>query len=329
MGPGEPGPIAQGGVDSLLQASTGKPGRRALPRLQSYFAKRATRRILLAYALVAPVVLWRLATSVYPFVYTVYLSFFDQSPVRQSFDFIGLGNYAALIRDSDVQNTLNFTVFFAVASVSTQIVYGLAAAELLNRRFPFRNVARAINLLPWAMPAIVTGVAATWIFNQNYGLVDDLIWRVSGARPLWLVDPTLARLAVTLTDVWKNTPFLAFIFLGGLQGIPGELYEAARVDGANGLRAFWSITLPLLLPLIISLAIFIAIYRVLTFDIVYALTQGGPGTATSLMSYLVYLQAFRALDFGYASALAMVLFVIVLVIGVIGFGLLRRSWART
>jgi multiple sugar transport system permease protein len=286
------------------------------------------RRLLLAYALVTPVVVWRLATSIYPFVYTAYLSFFDNSPVRRTFDFIGLNNYAALGQDANVSTSLAFTFYFTVVSVSLQVVLALAIAQLLNQRFFLRHVARAVSLLPWAMSTIVIGTAARWIFDVDYGLVNDLLWRVSGARPLWLVDVNSARLAVTLTDVWKNTAFLTVVFIGGLQGISLELYEAAKIDGADGLRSFRYITLPLLMPLVISMAIFIAIYRVLSFEIVYALTSGGPGAATSLMSYLVYLQAFRVLNFGYASALSMVLFLIVLVVGLLGFGLLRKAWER-
>jgi len=290
---------------------------------------RATaRRLLLAYALVAPVVLWRLATSVYPFGYTAYLSFFDHNPMRRSHEYIGLDNYRTMINDPDVRNTITFTIFFTVVSVTLQVVLGLGIAQLLNQQFSLRGFVRAVNLLPWAMSAIVIGTAANWIFNYDYGLINDLIWRVSGFRPLWLTDVTNARFAVALTDVWKNTPLLAIIFLGGLQGIPAELSHAAKIDGAGRFRAFLSITIPQLMPLIISMAIFTAVYRVLTFDIVYALTAGGPGTATSLMSYLIYLQAFRVLNFGYASALAMGLFGMVLVVGVVGFMLLRRSWAK-
>lgn len=291
--------------------------------------RRATaRRLLLAYALVAPVVIWRLATSIYPFAYTAYLSFFDHSPMRRSHEFIGFDNYRMMIDDPNVRDTITFTFFFTVVSVSLQVVLGLGVAQLLSQRFNLRRVVRAVNLLPWAMSAIVIGAAANWIFNYDYGLINDLIWRVTGSRLLWLTDVTNARFAVALTDVWKNTPFLAIIFLGGLQGIPAELNEAARIDGAGRFRAFWSITIPQLMPLIISMGIFTAVYRVLTFDIVYALTAGGPGTATSLMSYLIYLQAFRVLNFGYASALAMGLFGMVLVVGVVGFILLRRSWAK-
>jgi multiple sugar transport system permease protein len=178
------------------------------------------------------------------------------------------------------------------------------------------------------MSAIVISTAAVWIFDTNYGLVDDIIWRLTGTRPLWLVGVSTARFAVVLVDVWKNTPFLAVIFLSGLQGISAELYEAARIDGADGPRSFWYITLPLLLPIIISVGIFIAIYRALSFEVVYALTAGGPGTSTSLFSYFAYLQAFRVLNFGYASAISMILFLIVLFVGLAGFGLLRRAWAK-
>ncbi|MGH2531554.1 MAG: carbohydrate ABC transporter permease [Thermomicrobiales bacterium] len=291
--------------------------------------RRATvRRLLLAYALVAPVVLLRLATTIYPFGYTAYLSLFDNNPIRRTYDFVWLDNYSAMARDPNVRDTLAFTIFFTVVSVSLQVGLGLAIAELLNRQFRLRGFARAVNLLPWATSAIVIGTAAAWVFNQDYGLINDLLWRLTGARPLWLIDVTLARFAVVLTDVWKNTPFLTVVFLGGLQGISAELHEAARIDGAGRFRAFWSITLPMLMPLIVSMAIFTSIYRVLSFEIVYALTEGGPGTATSLMSYQVYLQAFRTLNFGYASALAMGLFAMVLVVGLIGFGILRRTWAR-
>ena len=283
---------------------------------------------MLAYALVAPVVLWRLATSIYPFLYTAFLSFHDNSPVRRTFEFVGIQNYIQAFNDSNTPTSLEFTAFFTIVSVSLQIVVALAVSLLLNRSFPLRGVVRAVNLLPWAMSAIVIGTAARWMFNVDYGLVNDIIWRLTGARPLWLVDVTSARFAVVLVDVWKNAAFLSVIFLSGLQGISQEIYEAARIDGAGRLQSFWYVTLPLLLPLILSMAIFGAIYRVLSFEIVYALTEGGPGTTTALFSYLAYLQAFRVLNFGYAAAISMILFFIVLVVGLVGFGFLRRAWSK-
>lgn len=315
-------------LDTSTAPAVGPPKDRARPYRRVRFGSMATRRLLLAYALVAPVVIWRLATSIYPFGYTTYLSFFDHSPIRRSHEFIGLENYRAMLADPNIRETVDFTIFFTVISVGLQVILGLAVAQLLNQRFRLRSFARAVNLLPWATSSIVIGTAASWIFNQDYGLVNDLTWRLAGVRPMWLSDVTNARFAVVLTDVWKNTPFLVVVFLGGLQGISRELYEASKLDGASGLRSFWSITLPLLMPLIISMSIFVAIFRVLTFEIVYALTEGGPGSSTSLMSYQVYLQAFRLLDFGYASALSMGMVGMVLVVGVVGFVLLRQSWAR-
>ncbi len=298
-------------------------------RRKSVFRNPTVRRWMLGYALVAPVVLWRLATSIYPFIYTAYLSFFEDSPIGQVHEFIGFDNYVQMVRDPDVHDTIGFTIFFTLTSVGLQIVLGLGIAELLTRPFRGRSLARAVNLLPWAMAPIVIGTAATWIFNQDYGLINDIIWRITGARPLWLIHPTSARFAVTITDVWKNTAFLAVIFIAGLQGISRELYEAARIDGASAIATFRYITLPLMMPLIISIGIFAAVYRVTSFEIVYALTQGGPGTATALMSYLVYLNGFRVLDFGYAAALSMGLCLMVLIVGLVGFALLRRSWTRS
>lgn len=285
-------------------------------------------RWLVAYALVAPVIVWRLATTLYPFVRTAYLSLFDQSPIRQSNEFIGLANYRAMLEDPAVRDALSFTGIFTVVSVSLQILFGLGVALLLNQGLRTQSWARAVNLLPWAMASIVIATAARWMFNQDYGLVNDLIWRVSGERPLWLINVSNAQLAVILTDVWKNTPFVTVLLLSALQGVPDDIVEAARVDGAGRIQVFWSIVLPLITPMIISVALFVAIARLLTFEIVYALTAGGPGTATSLLSYNVYLQAFRTLNFGYASALAMGLFGVVLVVGLVGFVAVRRAWSR-
>lgn len=299
---------------------------RTEPRL--WLRRLTARRYLVAYALVLPVLLWRLATSIYPFFYTAYLSLFDNSPVRRTHDFIGFSNYANAFQDPSVVSALSFSLIFTLLSVSLQVALALLIAEMLNQRFPLRNAARAVNLLPWAMSAIVISTAAQWIFHEDYGLVNDIIWRLTGERPLWLVNPNLARIAVVLTDVWKNTAFLAVIYLSGLQGISPELHEAARIDGANRLQSYFFVTMPLLMPLVISTTIFVAVFRVLTFELVYALTGGGPGTATSLLGYLAYLQAFRVLNFGYASALSMILFFVVLFIGIVGFTLLRRAWSR-
>ena len=287
--------------------------------------RRRSNRILLAYVLVAPAVLWRAAVAVYPFLHTIVQSFTNESPLNQTIRWVGLRNFHNMFSDPAITESLIFTFVFTVASTVLQLVYALGIATLLNRVFPGRTLVRAVNLLPWAMPAIVVATAAQWLFNSQYGMIDDLIARVGLPRPIWLADTTLARASVILLDTWKNAPWAAIIMLAGLQNIPGELYEAAKVDGASPWRTFRSVVIPLLAPLLITLTIFIATARVLTFDIVYGFTQGGPGSSTSLLSYQVYKLAFSGLYYGYGSAVAVFTFLIVLVISLVCYVFLRRS----
>ena len=287
--------------------------------------RRYINRLLLAYALIAPAVLWRSAVAGYPFVRTILQGFTNESPMAPVTHWVGLRNFVTMFQDPIITDTLAFTAIFTVASTALQLIYALGIASLLNRVFPGRTLVRAVNLLPWAMPAIVIATAAQWIFNSQYGMIDDIIARFVPFRPVWLANPAMARVAVTLLDVWKNAPWASIILLAGLQNIPHELYEAARVDGASAWRTFRSVVIPFLAPLLITLTIFIATYRVLTFDIVYGLTQGGPGTSTSLLSYQVYKLAFSGLYYGYGAAVATFTFLIVLVIGLVGFVFLRRS----
>src|SRR5690348_2675850 len=212
--------------------------------------RRRTRLLLLAYLLVAPAVLWRLAVAIYPFLNTIYQSFTNNSPLAGVPRFIGLDNFVRMFHDPVILQSLSFTFIFTLSSTVIQLIYAMGIAVLLNSAFRGRGFVRAINLLPWAMPAIVIATASQWMFNSQYGMIDDLIARVLPFRPIWMANPDLARLVVILLDVWKNSPWAAIIILAGLQNIPRELYEAARVDGASAWRTFRSVVLPLLMPLI-------------------------------------------------------------------------------
>jgi multiple sugar transport system permease protein len=287
--------------------------------------RRRTRLLVLAYVLVAPAVLWRLAVAIYPFLNTIYQSFTNNSPLAGVPRFIGLDNFVRMFHDPVVLQSLSFTFIFTASSTIVQLVYSMGIALLLNRSFRLRGLVRAVNLLPWAMPAIVIATASQWMFNSQYGMVDDLIARVLPFRPIWLASPLLARIVVIILDVWKNAPWASIIILAGLQNIPRELYEAARVDGASSWRTFRSVIVPMMAPLIFTLLIFISTYRVLTFDLVYGLTQGGPGNATTLLSYQIYELAFTGLYYGYGSAVAVFAFLMVTALAVIFFLFMRRS----
>ena len=184
-------------------------------------------------------------------------------------------------------------------------------ALILNMKFKGRRFLRTIVLIPWAMPAVVIGMAAKWGFNNDYGLVNDFIRRfVSDFQYNWLINTGSARAAVIAMDLWKDLPFFAILVLSGLQFISGDIYEAAKVDGANGVQSFFRITLPLILKNIITLCIPFTLWRLTTFDLVYAMTSGGPGEDTSLIAYRITTEAFTNLNVGYASTLAVMLFLV-------------------
>lgn len=277
------------------------------------------RRVLIAWLLVLPALGLRAFTVLYPMVATFTYSFMDYNQITRTKAFIGLQNYFNILGDLNIHSSIRFTFLFTFLSILLHIVIGVALALVLNIQFKGRKFLRSVVLLPWAIPAIVAGIAAQWMFNDTYGMINDLINRLVEFKLAWLVNPFSAQFAVIIVDVWKDTPFFAVLILAGLQGIPHELYESARIDGANGFNIFWRITLPSIRHLIITLTVFFTLWRLTSFDLVYAMTQGGPGSATALMSYRVFIEAFKNLNFGYASSVAMVLFLFLVIVSLAGF----------
>ncbi len=285
----------------------------------------AGRRYLAAFILIAPAVLLRLFTSVYPFLQTAYLSLFEYNPTGPVNRFIAFGNYLRMRKDIVVRESIFFTILFVFVSTAFQLLFGLAIAMLLNADFRLKRASRTINLVPWAIPMVVAAIGFRWMFDDQYGIINDLLARAIGWRYPWLVRPWGARIAVIATNVWKNAPFLAIVFLAGLQGIPRELYEAAKVDGAGRFHSFRYITVPLVSPLITTMAIFFIIWQLAAFDLIYGMTGGGPGFATAVLAYKIFQEAFTGLNFGYASAISMILFFCVAVVGVVGLIVFQRQ----
>ncbi|NPV52574.1 MAG: sugar ABC transporter permease [Firmicutes bacterium] len=287
--------------------------------------KRAVYRALFPWLLILPAVALRGFTAVYPIADTFRLSLTNLHFVRGTNDFVGLSNYIAIFHDAKILDSLRFTFIFTILSTGLHFIAGLIIASLLNLPLRIKGLLRTVNLLPWAIPTIVMAIAGQYMFQPEFGLVNDLYNFLfsTHSRPVWLSSVWGARSAVILVDVWKNVPFLAIVLLAGMQGIPLELNEAARVDGASGFKIFTSITLPLLAPTMVTMAIFVSLFRLFSFDLVYGLTKGGPGTATSLLAYRTYYDAFNALSFGYAATTAFLLFSMVAILGLIGFGALR------
>jgi ABC-type sugar transport system permease subunit len=251
-----------------------------------------------------------------PLVYSLGLSFMRYSRRNPALNgFVGLGNYVKLFGDKYVTGALWHTFVFSFISVFFEIILGVAIALVLDQKFKGRGVMRAIIIIPWALPSIVNGVMWRWIYNADYGALNALLNQLgflSKYQP-WLALPRWAMAGVILANVWKETPFTIIMVLAALQGIPAELYEAARVDGATAWQRLRRITLPLLTPVIMICALLQVIWSFQTFDLVYVVTGGGPFASTEVIAYRIYLQLFKFLKFGYGSAVAYMASILLLI----------------
>ena len=289
---------------------------------------RLTQDRRLAFAFVTPAVSVIALIAIFPLVWTVWNSLHLQD-LRMPWlghPFIGLDNYIELARDPRFWSSLVHTLFFTAATVSLELVLGLVIALAMNSAFHGRGAARATSLLPWAIPTVVAALLWRFMFDSQAGIVNALLVAIGFLeRPMvWFIEATTAWIPVILSDVWKTTPFVAILLLAGLQGIDRSLYEAAEVDGAGAWWRLWHITIPLLKPTIFVALIFRTLDAFRVFDLLYALTGGGPGTATEPIALYTHTIILQHLRFGYGSALSVVVFIITFVLALIyirGLGL--------
>ncbi len=279
----------------------------------------------IAWILVLPVLLIRGFTTIYPILQTFKTSFYDIKLLSGKNEFAGLENYINVFKDQKVITSIKFTVIFVVCSMILHVVLGIGLALIMNMKFRGRRFIRTIVLIPWAMPAVVIGMAAKWAFNNDYGLINDFIrWFNPDFQMNWLINTTSARMAVIAMDLWKDIPFFAILVLSGLQFIPEEIYEAAKVDGAGAIRSFFNITLPMIAKNVLTLCIPFTMWRMTSFDLVYSMTSGGPGEDTALIAYRITTEAFTNLNIGYASTLAIVLFTIMAILSLVNMKLVSK-----
>ena len=251
--------------------------------------------------------------------------------------FVGLANYRSLFADDPLfEIALRNTVVYTVGTVVPTVFISLAVAGVLNRKVKGINIFRTIIFLPLAVSSVVMAVVWQFVFNTNNGLLNIMLgWIGLGPVP-WLNDPKWAMLSLCTVSVWRSVPFATVILLAAMQGVPDNLYEAAKLDGAGEVRQFVSITVPLIRAAVSFVVVISIIHAFQAFDLVYVLTggNGGPETATYVLGIMLFQHAFSFLEFGYASALAWVMFAILLVLTVVQLRLGRRraaleerSWA--
>ena len=283
--------------------------------------------------LISPAAAFLLCLAIYPIVRVLWLGLFAQNlGTALEANFVGLNNYVRLANDGHFFTTLRTSLLFTVVSVALELLFGLAIALLLNAKFRGRGAARAVLLIPWALPTAVLALAWSWIFNDQFGVINDLLHRIGIlTRPIaWLGNGPSAILAVISADVWKTAPFMMIILLAGLQNIPGDLYDAIAIDGAGTWKSFRLITLPLLMPSIMLGLLFRAIQSFGIFDLIFVMTGGGPGGATETVAIYIYRTYLRYLDFGYGSAMIVATFaVIALCVAAVYWPLSRLRGAPT
>ncbi|MBM3610377.1 MAG: sugar ABC transporter permease [Alphaproteobacteria bacterium] len=248
----------------------------------------------------------------WPLLRTLWFSFTDTSlSDLKGGQFVGVDNFFYLFEDSTWRQSFKNTVIFAAISVSLETIFGLIIALVLNAHFKGRGWLRTAVLIPWAIPTIISAKMWGWILHDVYGVLNEiLIFCHIIKEPLaWTASPKLAMVSVVLVDVWKTTPFMALLLLAGLQLLPQECFEAARVDGIHPLRVFWRVTLPLLKPAITVAVIFRSLDALRIFDLIYVLTSGSVETVS--MSVYARQQLFDFQSVGIGSAAATLLFFII------------------
>ncbi|MGB5898017.1 MAG: sugar ABC transporter permease [Geitlerinemataceae cyanobacterium] len=267
--------------------------------------------------LVLPALLLLLLIYAYPIFRALGLSFFSQNLGTQlQPEFAGLTNYSRMLEDGRFWQSLWNTTVFTFSALIIELVLGTGIALVLNQSFRGKGLVRTIAILPWALPTAIMALAWTWIFNDQYGILNDILlrlgWIETGIN--WLGNPTLAMIAAIVADVWKTTSFVSILILAGLQSISQDLYEAHAIEGATPWQSFRQITLPLLMPQITIAALFRFAQSFGIFDLIQVMTEGGPAGATEVVSLYIYSTVRRYLDFGYGAALVVVTFLILIVV---------------
>ena len=274
-----------------------------------------------AYFLIVPSILFIFAIIIYPTANGMILSFREMRLTRPDLGtgFIGLRHYADMLDDPVFWVALSNTVKWVVMSVALEFGLGLAAALALNRDLPGIRIMSVLILLPWFLPNVIAGNIWALMLDSRLGVLNDILIKLGflSEGKAWFADPDTALAIAVLVEAWHGYPFFALLFLAALKGIPKDLYKAAAVDGAGTLQAFWQITMPGLKTIIIAVVILRVISLVNSPELLLILTGGGPGNATQVLSLYAFHSAYLLFDFGYAGALSVVMFVILMVFCVI------------
>ncbi len=297
---------------------------KSLPVRSGSRLKQRQLEALTGYLFLAPDVIGLLVFIAVPIVYALWMSLHSWDAIGPMV-WVGLKNYSQMLRDTQWHEALQITLIYTVVFVPLLFALSLSAALLIQQKLVGRAVFRTAYFSPVVFSLVVAAIMWSYIFDQQSGLLNYLLHFIGIKPQAWLGSAKLALPSVITVSLWAGVGYYMVIFLAGLQDIPRDYYEAARIDGGSGWQIFWRITLPLLRPTSIFVLITTTISALQVFDQVYVLTRGGPANATQVSVYYIYLQAFQLTHIGYSSALAFVLFAIILVLSLVQLRFFRSG----
>lgn len=281
------------------------------------------------YLLLAlPALVVVLAVIVFPWLFTLYMSVHDWRIVGEK-ELVGFANFVALARDARFLEAIWHTFYFTVLAVVLPVVFGVLAALVFHREFPFRGLLRTLFVMPMMATPVAIALVWTMMFHPQLGVLNYLLSLVGIPPQLWVFEAATVIPSLALVEVWHWTPLVMLIVLGGLASLPSEPYESARIDGASEWQMFRHITWPLVLPFVMVAVVIRTIDALKAFDTIFVITQGGPGTASETINIYLYLQAFSFYNMGHASAVVVVFFVIIVILSLLLLWLRQRTqWAQ-
>jgi multiple sugar transport system permease protein len=280
-------------------------------------------RSLAGVFLTLPALIVMAATVLYPILWSLKISLYSSESITSGGKFVGLGNYVKILSSSQFMNAFWNTFGFVFTTIIIEMAIGFAVAIVLNKGLPGTALFRVIFSLPLMIAPVVSGLQWRWLFADQYGVVNYMLSLFGIDGPLWMASVWGARTAVLIANVWLATPFVILVLLAALSSMSEDLYEAARLDGASGWQIFRRITLPLLRPAILMILVVRLSDAFRVFDIVYIITQGGPGGATDVLSSYIYKDTFTRLHFGQGAAASFVVMLIIMVFSLVLFRILR------
>ena len=291
-------------------------------------SEKRNRRMALVFAL--PAAIFSMLLIIYPLMTTVKLSFQNVKFIGSLTDDPGLTleNYTKLCSNTDFWNALGRSVLFTFLALSLSFLIGLGLALLLNKKFRFQKCVRTLILLAWPIPGVIVGLLFTWLFDANYGIINMILksMHLIDRNVKWITMGNTAKITVITATIWKSYPFFTLTLLAGLKGISSDYYEAASIDGANGWQRFVNITLPALKSVIVTSLLLNGLWIFRNYDLVYTITGGGPNQATETLPLLLYNQAFKYYNMGYASAVGMVSLLVCSVFVILAMPSLKKQF---